>query len=228
MKKLFGIVPIAALILAGAAQTSLAQTQTDEVLVLNIQLNAVSQGPTTTNRAGVVTTSVQVRRITTRDIIQTLGAATGNSFSARAQLVVLAPTNDLDTWTVQVRDGNSQLDVSGFITHQPGTTEVGSATFTPRTGNASGADYSVDGFTLQDQGGFPSLTEHFNVSGLTITSSRGVVRRGQVVGQVDRVDAQVSGTGDNNGNVIVIQGTISAVGTGTEVITLGGDGGPNV
>jgi len=105
---------------------------------------------------------------------------------------------------------------------------VGSSTFNPRTGNASGADYGVDSFTLQDQGGFPALTEHFSVSGLTITSSRGVVRQGQVVGQVDRVDAQVSGTGDNNGNATVIQGSVHAVGNSTEVITVVGGGGPNV
>jgi len=228
MKKLFGIVPIAALMLAGAAQTTLAQTQTDEVLVLNIQLKEVSQGPTTTNRAGVVSTSVQVRRITSADIIQVLGTATWNTFSSNAQLVLLTPTNDLDAWTVQIRDGNNQLDVSGFFVHQPGALEVGSSSFNPRTGNASGADYGVDSFTLQDQGGFPSLTEHFSVSGLTITGSRGVLKRGQVVGQVDRVDAQVSGTGDNNGSATVIQGSIHAVGTGTEVITIDGGGGPNV
>ena len=46
--------------------------------------------------------------------------------------------------------------------------------------------------------------------------------------QVDRVDAQVSGTGDRNGNVIVIQGSVHAVGNSTEVITVGGGGGPNV
>ena len=217
-----------ALILAGATQSMLAQTQTDEVLVLNIQLNAVSQGPTTTNRAGVVSTSVQVHRITSGEIIQVLGAATGNSFSTNAQLVLLTPTNDLDAWTVQIRDGNNQLDVSGFIAHQPGALEVGSSSFNPRTGNASGADYGVDSFSLQDQGGFPALTEHFSVSGLTITSSRGVVRQGKVAGQVDRVDAQVSGTGDNNGNATVIQGSVHAVGNSTEVITVVGGGGPNV
>jgi len=228
MNKLFRIVPLAAFMLAGAAQTMQAQTQTDEVLVLNIQLNAVSQGPTTTNRAGVVTTSVQVHRITSQDVIQVLGAATGNSFSTNAQLVLLTPTNDLDTWIVQVRDGNAQVDVSGYIAHQPGAAEVGSSSFNPRTGNASGADYGVDSFVLQDQWGFAPLSEHFNVSGLTITSSRGVVRGGKVVGQVDRVDAQVSGTGDNNGNATVIQGSVHAVGNSTEVITVVGGGGPNV
>src|SRR4029077_10362060 len=109
MNKLFRIVPLAALMLAGAAQTTQAQTQTDEVLVLNIQLKEVSQGPTTTNRAGVVSTSVQVRRITSADIIQMLGTATWNTFSSNTQLVLLTPTNDLDAWTVQVRDGNNQL-----------------------------------------------------------------------------------------------------------------------
>jgi len=228
MKKLFGIVPLAALILAGAAPTTLAQTQTDEVLVLNIQLTTVSQGPTTTNRAGVVSTSVQVHRITSKDVIQVLGAATWNTFSSNAQLVLLTPTNDLDAWTVQVRDGNNQLDVSGFFAHQPGALEVGSSSFNPRLATGSGADYGVDSFSLQDQGGYAPLTEHFSVSGLTITSLRGVVRRGQVVGQVGRVDAQVSGTGDNNGNAIVIQGSIHAVGNSTEVITIDGGGGPNV
>ena len=52
--------------MAGAAQTSLAQTQTDEVMVLNFNLTAVSQGAVTTGRDGI-TSDVQVTKITSKE-----------------------------------------------------------------------------------------------------------------------------------------------------------------
>jgi hypothetical protein len=212
------IIPLAALLLAAALQSASAQvTNTYEALVLNFNLNAVSQGPTTTTSAGAQT-SVSVSRVTSRDIIKVLGTATGNTFSARARLVVLTPTNNLENWIVQVQDGTTSVDVTAFIGHQPGPDSVGSA-FVRRSGDAGSTEYSIDGFTLQDAPGFPALTEHFSVSGFTATSASGVVnRRGQVVGQIDTIDADVSGTGDLNGSVFIIEGTVDAEGIGTQTI----------
>lgn len=215
----FKVIPAAALLMAAALQTAPAQvTNIDEALVLNFNLNAVAQGPTTSSGAGVVT-RVNVSRITSRDIIVVLGAATGNTFSPRARLVVLTPTNNLENWLVHIQDGSTDVDVTGFIGHQPGSSSVGSAFVTTRTGAAGGTEYSIDGFSLQDQAGFPPLTEHFSVSGFTVTSSTAVVnRRGQVTGETDNIDADVNGTGDNNGNLLIIEGTLDVDGIGTQPV----------
>jgi hypothetical protein len=222
MNMAFKIIPTAALLMAAALQTAPAQTTNiDAALVLNFNLNAVSQGPAVTTSAGV-STDVQVSRITSRDIIVVLGAATGDTFSPKARLVVLTPTNDLENWLVHVQDGTKDVDVTGFIAHNPGSASVGSAWVQRRTGAAGGTEYSIDGFGLQDQAGFPALSKHFSVSGFTATTARGEVnRRGQVVGVIDSIDADVSGTGDSNGELLIIEGTLDADGIGTQPVVTG-------
>jgi len=191
--------------------------QVDAVLNINIQLNTVSQGPVTT--VGSTTQSrVVYSSITTRDVIRALGAAEGTTFSRQAKLVLLTPTNNLDLWTVQVRDGSRKVDVTGFFVHQAGSAEVDGAWVNNRNGNAGENDYSLDAFALQDPGAFQPLGIHFAVSGLTVTSQQGIVRRGQITGQTSRISARVSGAGDVQGNLILIEGNISAEGSGTETV----------
>jgi len=218
------MISVAALIMAGAAQTCLAQTQTDEVLVLNFDLTALSQAAVTTSSDGLMS-EVQVTKITSKSIIQVLGTALGINFSHKSKLLALAPTNFLDDWTIQVQDGtNVAVNVSGFFGHQPGFPSVGGAWINTKTGVSGVTDYSVDSFSLQDQGGYPTLTTHFSVSGFTILDSRTVLnRKGAVVGQDDNISAQVSGTGDNQGNPTVITGSVSAEGVGTETVTTSGE-----
>lgn len=218
MKNLFRITSLAAILLAGLTQVTFAQEQTDELLSLTFNLTAVVQGGTTTNR-NTITTSVQTLKINTSSIIQALGASTGNAFSANAGLFLLTPTNDLDAWIVQVRDGNLAVDVSPYFVHQPGN-DVGSVSFNTKTGAANAVDYSVDGFVLQDEQGFPGLSLHLNLSGLTsISLHTSVSKKG--VTQVDKINAQVFGSGDSQGNPLVASGTISATGLGTETVIIG-------
>ena len=115
-------ISLAALLLAGVAQSS--QAQSNETLALNINLTAVSQGNLTTNRDGTVT-HLQVARITSKSIIQVLGTVLNTTFSHKARLQVLAPTSALDNWTIQIQDGtNAAVDVTGFFGHQPGSPSV--------------------------------------------------------------------------------------------------------
>jgi hypothetical protein len=215
MKKILTLATIAAWTLAATSPTASAQVQTDEVMAMNIQLTMVVQGPTTTTR-NTVSTGVNVVRVTTRDVINALGTATGNSFSRNARLVLLTPTNNLDyfLWTFQVQDGSNNVDVTSFFGHEPGPS-VGSASLNTRNGSTSATDYSIDTFTINDSGAFPPLSFHFSGGGFTVTTSHGVVQQGHVVGQMDRINANVSGTGDYQGGSAVIEGTISAVGIGT-------------
>jgi hypothetical protein len=219
------IIPVAALLMAVALQTAPAQvTNTEEALELRFNLNGVSQGPTTTTTGGVAT-GVRVSTITSRDIIQVLGTATGNTFSPRARLILITPTNNLENWKVQIQDGSTTVDVTGFIVHNPGSASVGSAFLNNRSSDAGGTEYSVDGFGLQDQSGYPSLSAHFGVSGFTVTTSTGVVnRRGQVVGQTDSIQSDVSGTGDSNGQLLIIEGSVDAESIGTVTVVTGNPG----
>jgi hypothetical protein len=225
MKKLPGFIPIAAIIMAGAIQMATAQqSQTDEVLVLNFQLTTVAQGPTTTGRNTVVS-EVQVGKVTSQDVIQALGASEGVAFSSKARLVLLAPTNNLDNWMFRVKDGGNEVDVTGFFSHQHLTSVVTSAVINTKTGDFRDVDYSVDSFNLVDQPGFPALGLHLNLSGFTVLSAKGLVNRhNAVVGQLDRLEERVSGTGDQNGNGVIVHGSISAESSGTEVVTTPGGG----
>jgi hypothetical protein len=219
MKKLLTLTSIVALLVAGGAKTVSAQDMvTNEVVALNYQLTMVLQGPTTTSRT-TVTTDVQKVDLTSADIIQALGTATGNTFSRNAQLELLTPMNSLDywAWTVRVQDGSNSVDVTGFFTHQPGNA-VGSATANTRNGNVNATTYSDDTFGIVDSGGFPSLSLHFSGDGFTTAVSDGVVTRGKVVGQIDRITADLSGTGDYQGNFAVVKGTLSGVGIGTALV----------
>ena len=196
MTTLSKITSIAFLLMAGFAQTTFAQTTV--TMVLDIDLTAVSQGTASnSDKHDGGTSGVQFTRITSRGIIQVLGASLGDSFSKCAQLIVTTPASSPEDWTIQIQDGtNAPVDVTGFFNHQPGSVSV-SGTANPKHGNSTVINYSVDSLNLQDQSGFPALTEHFSVSGFTVIES-GVVanhnHKGTVTSQFTSISAQVSGT----------------------------------
>jgi hypothetical protein len=214
MKKAIGIASLAALMTVGIAQTTLAQTntQTNLVLDLDIRLTAVSAGSVSTNH-GVVMDGVDFTKITSRGIIQELGAATSNSFSEDAKLVLVTPTNSLANWTVEVRDGTNSFDVTGFFGHTAGTNVVTSTFMNTNNGASGTTDYSIDSFSLHDAAGSAPLTTHFTVSGFTVAKMRGVLgEAGGVLGETGSIVANVSGTGDDGGKPIVTEGSIFAHG----------------
>ncbi len=222
MTTLSKITSIAFLLVAGVAQTTFAQTNV--TMVLDIDLTAVSQGTTANSGKhdnGGAISDVQFSRITSRGIIQVLGASLGDSFSKRAQLIVIAPADSPENWTIQIQDGtNAPVDVTGFFNHQPGSVSV-SGTTNAKHGNSTVINYSVDSLSLQDQSGFPALTEHFSVSGFTVIESGVVTKHKGTVIQFTSVSAQVSGNGDNQGNPTVITGSIMAESGGAEWCSTG-------
>lgn len=194
-----------ALLAAGALWTNAACAQTNETLALNIELTAVSQNATNS-------TNVQCVKITSRGIIQDLAASLGTTFSHRAKLVVIAPSDALDNWSaIQIMDGTNIVDVTGFFDHGQGSLVVQGSRTRGWGGSSTTVSYSVDSFSLMDQSGFTALTEHFNVSGFTvITSTTRTNKQGTNSSQTDSISAVVSGTGDEQGNPTVITGSITA------------------
>jgi hypothetical protein len=215
MKKATTLTILGALLAIGTAQTTPAQTiapQTNVTLDLDFYLTTVAQGTVTTNR-GEVVNGVEFGSITEASIIRDLGASTSNSFSPRAELLLLIPTNAPTNWTVVVRDGTNSTDVTGFFSYIPGTNSVGRTTLTTATGAVGDTQYSIDRFAVHDQAGFPPLATHFHVSGFTVTLTRGIVpTETGPVGVIEQLDASVAGTGERNGKLIVIEGSIIARG----------------
>jgi|GEM_PF-1607756 len=209
------ILSVTALVLAAACRTTQAQTQTDEELALRFDLTSVTRGAVTTNREGVVS-DLHFQHITSRGIIKELGKALGRGFSDRAQLVVLAPTNELTSWTFQIQDGTqAPADVSGFFSHTPGSPVSGSWA-NIKTGRSGSVGYSVDTYSLRDQPGYSALGIHFTVSGFTTLGLRG--DRSQRVSsstQFHLISSEVSGSSDQSGNSGIVTGSVTAEGFDT-------------
>lgn len=215
MKRTLIAATLGALLALGTAETNQAQTSaggTNITLDLDFYLTTVSQGGVTTNR-GTIVNGVDFGAITEASIIKDLGASLSNTFSRRAELLLVIPTNDPTNWSVVVRDGTNSTDVTGFFNYEPGSNTVGRTLITTSTGAVADTQYSIDRFALHDQAGFPPLTTHFHVSGFTITKTLGVVSTTVgPVGLVEQIDASVAGEGESDGNVIIVEGVITARG----------------
>jgi hypothetical protein len=213
---------IAALFAVAAFQTK-ADT-TNLVQNVSIQLTGYRQGAPRTNST-TITVGVDTTSVGTAGVIAALGAATGNSFSTGAQLVSVTPLAGGDS-AVQVRDGGNTVDVTEFFSHQQFGDTLFTSTTTRSTGRTSESDFSVQRFALHDVFGFPALTLHFDVQGVTQADDTSV---GGVSSPGSNITANVLGTGDRNGRFMIFQGTISMRGHTTEVVPDGGgDGGPGV
>lgn len=216
MKRTILLASLGALLAVGTASTSLAQTnvitQTNVTLDLDFYLSTVAQGTVTTNHDTIVN-GVEFGTINEASIISELGASTSNNFSRRAELWLVIPTKAPDDWSVEVRDGtNSPVDVTGFFTYAPGTNTVGRTTVSTSTSAVGDTQYSIDRFGLHDQTNFPALSTHFHLSGFTITTTRGVLptATSDLTGEIESINACVDGTGEQDGNLIIIEGIVTA------------------
>jgi hypothetical protein len=214
---------IAALFAVAALRTN-ADT-TNLVQDVSIQLTGYRQGAPRTNSTSIIV-GVDTTSVGNAGVIAALGAATANSFSTGARLVTVTPVAGGDSG-VQVRDGGTTVDVTMFFSHQQfGDTLLTSIT-SRSTGRSSESDFSVQRFALHDAGGFPALTLHFDVQGITENDDTAV---GGVSSPGSTLTGNVVGTGDRNGRFMIMQGLISIRGHTLEVVPDGGggDGGPGV
>ena len=188
---------------------------TNVVQNLSIQLFGVTQGGTFTNRNLVVKTANNVR-VDTRRVIAALGAATANSFSVTSRLVVVTPLGG-GSPALQVRDGGNAVDVTEFFTHQTLSDTVESSITGLMSGRSFVTDYNIQRLALQD--GSSAIALHFDVNGLATTITNGNRPAGDVT-------IEASGSGSNNGNLILLQGSIFIRGQTLEVVP--STGGPGV
>jgi hypothetical protein len=210
----------AAIFAANAVETNAATTNV--VQNVDFSLTFYEQGPT--NSVGNVTKAVVKKvRVTTKDIIAALGAATTNGFSAKARLVFVI--NGTNSAAIQVRDNGGIVDVSNFFAKTNGPISVHSFTLNSVKQTLTGITYAD--FQLLVTNNAPSLlnlpllstnsnlTASLNLHGFaTITHADIIVGHdsSKIIG-VDDIDADVSGTGvDTNGVPAVIAGKVDITG----------------
>jgi len=208
---------LAAVICMGAAQAK--ADQTNLVQQLNIRLESVSQGASTTNR-NVVRTGLDSGHVGTPAVIRALGAATGNTFSQQATLVVITPLQGGNS-AIVVRDGSTSVDVSSFFVYEAKSGFLTVSELNLKTGHGNSTDYSVQHLALVDSPGYSPLTLHFDVQGMATETS---VTTPDVPTHTD-LDAAVTGWGDQGGTQLLLQGTFRVHGFSLEVVT---QGPPNV
>ena len=190
--------------------------QTNMVQNLSIQLFGVSQGGSF-SFGGTTGTNVNSTRIDTRQVIQALATATFNTFSPTSKLVVVTPLGGGDP-RIQVRDGNNDpVDVTDYFNFQALTDSINGSTSNSRNGRSTSVSYQIARFALQDADG-QTLSLHFDVNGFTSTSSS----TGGFLPQGPITDANVAGSGDRNGGLIILQGSIEIFGKTLEVVSGGG------
>jgi len=207
MNHLVKIIAAAVLLAVGTMETR--ADHTNLVQELNIQLFGLTQGGSTSN-GNVAITSVNMATVGTREVINALGAATGNTFSRAARLVVITPMAGGPS-SFAVRDGSTSVDVSTFFTYQQQSDVLTSSVANLKTGRSSSSLYSLQRLALTDS--YVSLNLHFDVSGIatsTTTSASPNVR--------NETEIDGSGAGDRNGNLLLLQGSIHIRGNTLEVV----------
>ena len=190
--------------------------QTNLVRNLEINLTGIQQGGATTVK-NVTTTTLDKVKLDTSDIISALGAATGNTFSSNAQLVVIEPLPG-GADSIEIRDGDVSVGVTGCFPQSYLSDLVGKSTVNNRTGKASGSSYGIQQFTLQDYVLFQPLTLHYVVSGVTVEN----FTIPAIPGPRREMSADVSGAGDVDGKLVILQGTIRIFGQSIELVPGGG------
>jgi len=204
------VAALAALIGLGVSQAR--ADQTNLVQNLDVALVGVQSGGTVTNHNSVITGFTQVS-LGTRDVINALGASTGNPFTKHAHLVSVTPLGGEGFSFIQVRDGGLTVDVTSFFVHQQLTGSVsGTVSSTARPRSVS-LNYSIQQLALQDASGYAGLTLHFNVSGFATESLSS-----NSPSQATELDIDASGSGDINGNLVILQGSINLSGGTIEVV----------
>jgi hypothetical protein len=220
----FALVEVLSLTASAAAPTAL---PTNFIQNISLQFFVVVPGKTAANG---LSGTVSNLTISTKEAILAIGLATTNSFSAKAQLLGVAPlyyyTNVVVTTNkgkaitnnyvygfpgnpaFQVRDGTKIVDVSRFITF-----------------NTLSSNTFLSSFTMNRQGGYPSY-KTYSIQSIAISSAF-LTLSGQGFVETSLVNINVKpgvvvwGTDDNwtsftgVANTIVADGILYGVLTGT-------------
>jgi hypothetical protein len=126
----------------------------------------------------------------------------------------VSPVDGSAAPSVQVRDGNkAPVDVTDFFVIQSMSDSVNGGVFTTRPPRGTSVSYKIVRFILQDNDG-TSIGLHFDVDGITTINSSTPPNGGPLT---PTIDANVQGSGDSHGTLLILQGSIDIVGHTLEV-----------
>jgi hypothetical protein len=202
-------------VLTSLLAIGLAQTwadQTNRVQALDIQLSGLRQGRTTTS-GNITTTRAEWAAIDTRQVTSALGEATGSSFSRTARLLLITPL-DGSYSSVVIRDGANSVDVTEFFVFEVASGDLRSGTANARTGAVSSDDYYILHFALCGSGPL-ALKLNFDVRGIAVTASKSTPSSVPT----SETTAEVSGAGDRDGDLLILQGEVHIHGRTLEVVS---------
>jgi hypothetical protein len=196
-----------AIMLAGLAQSNAATTNL--VQTISIALAGYEQGPTNHPSTNVTTIAVNRFRLTTKELITEIGLATSNSFSGRAQLVLVTDTASSNSVSsVEIRDGtNAPVDVSSIF-----TIGEGFGVRSLYSNSATGVSSAVRYHNLHLAETNSTLASSLNLRGFAVTTRVSFKCFDNLI-SVDTVNADVAGTSvDTNGIPGVVNGSVSISG----------------
>ena len=200
-----------------AAETNLVQD-------LHFHLTAWYQGPTVTND-NTVTYHTTNSTVTTRDVVNWLGTATGNDLSNGVLLVVtqLGVSNAESRVIVRVKTPTStnNVNVSSFFERIANAVTVDHIKYNTTNGAVNGMYVGYWGFVLQNStnADYQPLPAHFSASGFGVDEVESVVdSAGNVIGVADvGTVANAAGTGDWDETPAVFEGSIEVLGQVVEI-----------
>jgi hypothetical protein len=198
MKNILKLSVLCAILAQGATQVG-AQTLVQN---LTIALSGYIQGTNSDNGTNT-TQTLTAAQVTTKTVIQALGAALGTTFSAKAQLQAVLDTSGL-LQSVVVTNGGQQTDVTTFFTVTDGNSVSKSKT-NDSTGAGSQTEYVVREISFANPGGLS-----FDVQGFSVIAASTTAGSGGTTKTLIQFAATVAGSGtDANGNTMVLKGIIA-------------------
>lgn len=217
---LFGF-SLAATVFTGLQSAQANNPSTNIIQNISVALTFRTQGPTKINFPvrNENTETVLSSAVTTKTVINWLGAATTNKFPAAARLVrVLADNSAGRTIAYQVRSGTNILaDVTPFFAQTTSSDKMDFSTLNLLTGARSGGVY--ENLHVQFTNAAPfNLVPNFSVGGSAIVTYNSI-KIGSVYHISEAISAPtLAGSGmGTNGLPALITGSLTVISTGTEI-----------
>ncbi len=203
-----------------AASSVFAVGSTNVIQNIGVQLTFLTQGSYRTNfpKTNNISSTVSRKVYATKDVIAWLGAATTNSFPPGAKLVFVKHVNSGgESSSIEVRYGTNRVDVSAFFANTTSSDEFHAATYNTVTRLTTGKTYEIFHLVLSNPTHYHLVPAFALQGGATVTYV--TARVGSTSVSADTLSApNLAGTGtDPDGNSVLVFGSLSVVGTQTEV-----------
>jgi hypothetical protein len=180
---------------------------------ITVALTAYSQGEhITSGTSAIEIDKVDKTRITNKEILSALAAATGNAALTQSGAFIEASLPDSGTNIVVVKDKTGAVleDVSTYISVTFGSEDIFASKFNDDNNQETSTDYFLVGFIFDDHSG-----KRIDVSGFATDHYTATPVKNGMQTENSTMVVSVSGNGQKDGHPAVIQGTVGLKGKDT-------------